>query len=121
MERDAQDVRRAVAARDAASLRVRNATRISVAVGIALTGIFAAVAAGSTHTKKIVVQRVRARRTKTAATSSAPVTAPAPPIVGAGQSPSSSSGQAAPSQTPAASAPSPAPASVPPTVVSGGS
>lgn len=120
MERDTQDVRRAVAARDAASLRVRHATRISVALGIALTGVFAAVAAGSTHTKKIVVQRVRARTTTTAA-SRAPVVAPAPPIVGAGQSPSSSPGSAAPSQPQSAPAPSPAPASVPPTVVSGGS
>jgi hypothetical protein len=103
------DGRRAALARDAAQLRLRRATQISVALMVALGGSFAALAAGSTPPKKTVV-RVPVRGARAVAL----VTAPAPPL------------HAAQSSAPAADAPAPpaaapAPSYAPPVVVSGGS
>jgi hypothetical protein len=97
-------------ARDAARLRLRRLTQASVALMVAVGGAFAALAAGSTHTKKTVVrsQPVRARTNILAQ-------APAPPLVSA-RSPAAS--------TPAAPAPpvaAPTPSYSAPVVVSGGS
>ncbi|MFZ1880375.1 MAG: hypothetical protein WAU41_09420 [Gaiellaceae bacterium] len=97
-------------ARDAARLRLRRLTQASVALMVALGGAFAALAAGSTHTKKTVV-RAHTVKARTAILTQAP----APPLVSA-HSPASSE--------PAAPAP---PVSAPtqsysaPVVVSGGS
>jgi hypothetical protein len=104
---------RAALARDAARLRLRRVTQISVAGMVALGSAFVALAAGSTHTKKTVV-RASVRKPSAAIL----VPAPTPPLV------------AAQSAAPAASAPAPAPAPPvaaptpsysPPVVVSGGS
>ena len=94
-------------ARDAAARRVRLATQISVATMVALGGTFAALAAGSTHTKKAIA-RVPGRR---AAAAAVLASAPVPPLVGAQSSAPSS----------AASAAAPTPSYQPPVVVSGGS
>lgn len=106
--------RRAVVDRDGALRRLRRSTQLSVLVTLALGGAFAALAAGSTHAKKIV--RVPVRRAAAAAAPKLTV-APAPPLVavqGADQS-----ATPAPSPTPPASAP--AQTYQPPVVVSGGS
>jgi hypothetical protein len=103
--------RRAALDRDGALRRLRRSTQISVALTIAAGSGFAALAAGSTHAKKIV--RTPARRV--ASTAAAPVSAPAPPLVAvqrAAQTP-------APAPAPPASAP--AVTSQPPVVASGGS
>ncbi|HZU19748.1 MAG TPA: hypothetical protein VE982_00885 [Gaiellaceae bacterium] len=102
----AHDVRRAVAARDAAATRVRRTTAALAVLGIGATVGFASLAAASTHLRKAVHV---ARRS---AGPQAPVRAPAPPLVAVGG--------AAPAAPPA---PAPAPAAVPqqPVVVSGGS
>jgi hypothetical protein len=97
-------------ARDAARLRLRRLTQASVALMVAIGGGFAALAAGSTHTKKTVV-RTHPVKARTAILTQAP----APPLVSA-HSPASS--------TPAAPAPpvsAPTPSYSPPVVVSGGS
>jgi len=109
------NARRSAQARDAAVLRLRRVTRLSIALMVAVGGIFTALAAGSTHAKKGTVARVSAYRVAPAAVL---VEAPAPPLVGSQSTP------AAPSEAPA-SAPAPAPAPAPtyqqPVVVSGGS
>jgi hypothetical protein len=100
--------------RDHADRRVRRLTAASIAGAAALTGLFAGIAAASTHftAKKVVQRTVRTKSVTTTGT----VTAPPPTLVPNGSSaqpsaPSSSSGQA----------PSAAPYSTPPVVVSGGS
>jgi hypothetical protein len=105
-------VRRAIAKRDAASARVRRLTGVALAGAAALTGVFTALAAGSTHPRKVVR---RVERPRAAAVSRKPVVAPAPPLVAADSAPA---GQAA-----EASAPPPvsAPPDAGPVVVSGGS
>ncbi|MGZ4333424.1 MAG: hypothetical protein ACXVRJ_04040 [Gaiellaceae bacterium] len=105
----AQDVRRAVAARDAASTRVRRLTAVVTAVCVGSTALFAGLAAGSTHLRKVVR---REHVPVAAARRQAPVHAPAPPLVAVQSS--------APAPAPP---PVPAPAAVPqaPVVVSGGS
>ena len=111
-----RDVQRAIAARDAAFARIRLATGVSVAAGVALTGAFAALAAGATHLRKTVVTTHVSpppTRTKHA---QAPVSAPAPPLVSAG---GSSAETPPPAPSTSYSAPAPTPAS--PVVVSGGS
>ncbi len=97
-------------ARDAARLRLRRLTQASVALMVTLGGAFAALAAGSTHTKKAVVpaHTVKAR-------TAILTQAPAPPLVSA-HSPASSA-EAAPA--PPVSAPTPSYSA--PVVVSGGS
>jgi hypothetical protein len=97
-------------ARDAARIRLRRLTQASVALMVALGGTFAALAAGSTHTKKTVV-RAHTVKARTAILTQAP----APPLVSA-HSPSSSA-PAAPA--PPVSAPTPTYSA--PVVVSGGS
>lgn len=75
-------------------------------------GVFAALAAGSTHAKKIV--RLPAPRATPAASASVLTEAPAPPLVGV-----QSDAPSTPAPAPPASAP--AVTSQPPVVVSGGS
>jgi len=85
-------------------------TWATVALTIALGGVFAAFAAGSTHARKTVSRAVRAVATP------AVQTAPAPPLVSV-----QSSGGAPQSSSTPPPAPAPAPAYTPPVVVSGGS
>jgi Fe-S cluster biogenesis protein NfuA len=101
---------RAAIARDAGQLRLRRLTQLSAAVMVALGTAFAALAAGSTHTKKAVI-RVSARRPRAVLH----VRAPAPPLVAA-QSPAPPA-----SAAPAAPVVTPTPTYSPPVVVSGGS
>ena len=110
------DARRPVHARDAAVLRLRRVTQLSIALMVAVGGAFSALAAGSTHTKKTTVVRIPTRRVTPAVVV---VQAPAPPLVGAQSAPAAASEASAP--TPAATAPAPAPAYQQPVVVSGGS
>jgi hypothetical protein len=119
MQKPTKSRPRAAVARDAAQLRLRRATQISVAVMVALGSAFAALAAGSTTTKKTLV-RTPARRVHTALLTQAP----APPLVAARSASSSDESAAAPATAPAAPAPpaaAPAPSYSPPVVVSGGS
>ena len=96
--------------RDAGLRRLRSTTRISVAATVIAGGVFAALAAGSTHAKKVVVVRTSARRTV------AVTQAPAPPLVAvAAQS------ESAPAPTPTPPAAPPAATYQPPVVSSGGS
>ena len=100
------DRRRAVLARDAAARRLRRVTRVTAGGTLALGGIFAALAAGSTHVKKTLVPNL----TGETSTSTAVRSAPAAPLVPA---------QSEASPAPPAAAPTPA--STPPVAVSGGS
>jgi hypothetical protein len=109
MTQDAYQARPAIAVREAATRRVRVSTGVALVAAAALTGAFTALAAASTHAKKIV-RRIETRRP--VAHRLAPVVAPAPPLVQLGGS------SAAP--PPATSAP-PVAATAPPVVVSGGS
>lgn len=110
MESDPAAVRRAIAARDGASTRVRLLTGGALAGATLLTGLFAALAAGSTHARKTVTH---VTRVNPAAARTGRVVAPDPPVVAANQSP------AAPA--PPAQAPSSVPNTQPAVVVSGGS
>jgi hypothetical protein len=103
----AADRRRAIVARDRAAKRLRRMTRVTAGGTLALGGIFAALAAGSTHVKKTLAP-TRASETTTPA---AVRYAPAPPLVQARSD----------GATPAPPTAAPAPASTPPVVVSGGS
>ena len=107
----ASDLRRAAATRDVALARLRRLTAVVVAVGLALTAVFAALASGSTHVTKAVVRHVRARSAP-----SPPVAAPVPPLVAAHDAAPTPAPSAAPAPTPA-----PAPQAASPVVVSGGS
>jgi len=115
MAQEQSAVREAAAARDLASSRVRRLTGVAVAAAATLTGIFAALAAGSTPAKKPGVVP-RAPRSTVA---KGPVAAPVPSLVsaqaGTGAPP------AAAASTPSVQAPSAAPAAAAPVVVSGGS
>jgi hypothetical protein len=104
------DVREAVARRNSGLARTRRLTGLSLVGGLGLTLIVSAVAAGSTHARKLVSHVAHTRRRPAAVPN-----APAPPLVPARS-------VEAPS-TPAAPTPSPAPAPTPaaPVVVSGGS
>ncbi len=104
---------RAVEARESARARVRLATGAAVVTGLALTGTFAALAAGSTHLRKTV--RERSRHVVHRA-STRPVVAPAPPLVSVG----GSAPQPSPSPSPAP-APAPVQTQAPPVVVSSSS
>jgi type IV secretory pathway VirB10-like protein len=111
------DVDRAVAARDAASSRVRRTTVLAAAAGAVLAAAFAGLAAGSTHARKTIHQRTLPKpRTKR----STSVQAPAPPLVPVPGSDDGSSQQQSAPQPPAAP-PQPAPAYTPPVATSGGS
>lgn len=110
-----EDGRRSARARDAAVVRLRRATQLSVALMVALGGAFVALAAGSTHTKKAAVVRVPVQAVASAAVL---VRAPAPPLVGVQSAPVTAP---TPAAAPAASVPAPAPTYQQPVVVSGGS
>lgn len=101
------NVAKAVAAREAATTRVRRLTVSLVAAGAGLAALFTALAAGATHVRKVVPRAHAAVPAR-----AAPVHAPTPPLV-AVRAPSTPS-------PPPAPAPAPAPAA-PPVVVSGGS
>ncbi len=106
------DVRSAVAARDTAQHRVRTLTALALGAAAALTGVFTAIAAGSTSAKKIV-HRLEAPRSPVRRP--ARVVAPAPTLFPVGER-----AAATPPATPAP-APTPAEPAAPPVVVSGGS
>lgn len=115
--RNDPDRRQAAHARDAATRRIRVVTVAAAAVTVGATGVFAAFAAASTHTKRVV------SRTHTVArqvTRSAVVrAAPAPPLVAVAAesaAPPSEAAPAAPVSPPVSVAPA-----VSPVVVSGGS
>jgi hypothetical protein len=100
--------RRAITLRDVAKRRLRRTTQLSIAATIVIGGVFASLAAGSTHFTKRVVRQTHRSVSKTV------VQAPAPPLVNV--------------QSPAPPpAPSPAPTVAPtvtpqpPVIVSGGS
>ena len=99
--------RRSALARDGAVRRLRRATQISIATMVALGGGFAALAAGSTHTKTAAVHRTEPPVPATV------VTAPAPPLVG--------SLDEQPAATPSPAPAAPVPSYQPPVVSSGGS
>jgi hypothetical protein len=105
-----ENARRSAQARDAASLRLRRVTQLSIALMVTAGGVFTALAAGSTHAKKTIVLRHRVVSHVTRA--AVLVQAPAPPLVGVQSAPP------APAQAPA---PAPAPSYQQPVVVSGGS
>jgi hypothetical protein len=113
-----EHARRPVQARDAAALRLRRVTRLSVTLMVAAGGVFTALAAGSTHTKKTIV--LRHRVVSRAAPAAVLVEAPAPPLVGARSAPPAPSQAPAPAVVPAP-APAPSPTYQQPVVVSGGS
>ena len=104
--------RRAALGRDGALRRLRRSTQVSVVVSLALGGAFAALAAGSTHAKKVVRLPVRHVTAKPAALTSAP----APPLVAV-----KGASQSAPAPAPAPPAAAPAQTYQQPVVVSGGS
>ena len=118
MTRAPADARRPAHARDAAIVRLRRVTQLSIALTVAAGGAFTALAAGSTHTKKTTVVRIPARRVAAHA-AAVVVQAPAPPLVSAQSAPTAPSEAPAPAPAPAASAP--APTYQQPVVVSGGS
>ncbi|MBA3841490.1 MAG: hypothetical protein H0X39_02530 [Actinobacteria bacterium] len=103
------ELRNAVLARNAARRRLQLATGGAVAVAVGLSGVFAALAAGSTHFKKAIV---RAPATRSARPLAALTVAPAAPLVSANVDPPTSA-------SPPASAPTPS--YQPPVVSSGGS
>ena len=113
MTREAPQLRPAIAARDAAQRRVRVSTGAALVAAAVLTGAFTALAAASTHAKKIV-RRLEVRRP--VAHRLAPVVAPAPRLVELG----GASTAPPPASSPAPS-PAPVPTTEPPVVVSGGS
>ena len=92
--------------RDGAKRRLRRTTQLSIAATIVVGGVFASLAAGSTHFAKHVARQTRRVTTKTVAQ------APAPPLVAVQSAPST------PAPTPSVA---PAATSQAPVVVSGGS
>jgi hypothetical protein len=121
MTKDTHSIRRAAALRDAAAGRVREVTAAGVALAAGLTGLFAAVAAGSTHFKHVVTGSAAGTAAHAAvvrrptASPAGPVVAPAPSLVGI------QGGGASPPPAQSQAAPQAAPASAQPVVVSGGS
>jgi len=107
----AHSTQRAVLARDAALRRLRRLTGGMIAGAVALTGIFAGVAASSTHPRKLVRAGARPRVRRAVSTP------PLPPVPAA---PASASAPP-PAATPAPPAQAPTPVQAPPVVVSGGS
>jgi hypothetical protein len=105
----ASERRRAVTTRDVAKRRLKRTTQLSIAATVVIGGIFASLAAGSTHFTKRVVRQTRKVAAK------AVVQAPAPPLVAVQSS--------APAAAPATPATPVAPAATQqaPVVVSGGS
>jgi hypothetical protein len=111
VQNDPAAVRRAIGARAAAAQRVRGVTAVVIGVAAALTAGFTALAAGSTHPRR-VVHRLRATPRQTLLR----VVAPAPPLVAIHDE-----NQPNAPQTAAPSAPPVAAPSAPPVVASGGS
>lgn len=110
MNHDEQaELRNAVLARNAARRRLRRATGAAVAIAVGLSGVFAALAAGSTHSKKTIVRASTARSARPLAALTA---APAAPLVAVNVEPPAS-------VSPSASAPTSS--YQPPVVSSGGS
>lgn len=116
MQGKPETARRSAQARDAAALRLRRATQLSIAVMVAVGGTFTALAAGSTPARKIAIVRVPTRRVAPAAVL---IRAPAPPLVGAQSAPPPPS--QAPPPTIGTPSPAPAPSYQQPVAVSGGS
>jgi hypothetical protein len=102
--------RRAITLRDVAKRRLRRTTQLSIAATIVIGGVFASLAAGSTHFTKRVVRQTHRSVSKTVVQAQAP----APPLVNV-QSPAPP-----PAPSPAPTAP-PTVTPQPPVVVSGGS
>jgi hypothetical protein len=117
---DGYSPERAALVRDAALTRLRRLTGGMIAVAVALSGVFAGVAASSTHARKIVRSPRRVFRSVTM-----PALPPAPSAPAQAVPPSSDEGSSSSpmpqSAAPAPPAQAPAPASAPPVVVSGGS
>jgi hypothetical protein len=111
MQVRSDDLARAVRAREEAGRRIRVATAVMLAAAVCLAGLFAALAATTTHAARRIVRHTEARSSRRLP----PLTqAPAPPLVSA-QAP-------APSEaTPAPPASAPTPSAAPPVVASGGS
>jgi len=105
---DVHTTQRATLARDAALRRLRRLTGVLIAGAVALSGVFAGIAASSTHTRKVVRRPQREARSVTT-----PALPPEP----------SAPASAAPAQSPAPAPPAqaPAPTQEPPVVASGGS
>lgn len=101
-----------MATRDIAARRLRRTTQLSIAATLVVGGVFASLAAGSTHFTKAVVRQT-ARQTRRVATKPVVHAAPAPPLV-AVQSQAAPVAPPTPSVAPAATAQAPV-------VVSGGS
>lgn len=97
-------------ARDAGLTRLRRLTSGAVGAAILLSGVFAGLAASSTHPRK-VVRLSRARHLVPADASAPALPPPSEP----------SAGVEAPPLAPPSAPPAPAPAESPPVVVSGGS
>jgi hypothetical protein len=95
--------------RDVAKRRLRRTTQLSIAATIVIGGVFASLAAGSTHFTKRVARQARRATTKTVVQ----VQAPAPPLVAVQSTPST------PAPTPSVAPP--AATAQAPVVVSGGS
>jgi hypothetical protein len=107
---DREELRRAIGVREAARVRLRRATGGVVGVAVVLGGVFAALAAGATHSKRVGVSGTSVRLP---ALTSAPA-APLVEVQPAGGSSSSTPTQSAP-------AVAPTPSYAPPVVSSGGS
>jgi hypothetical protein len=101
---DVHPTQRATLARDAALRRLRRLTGALIAGAVALSAVFAGVAASSTHPRKVVRRARPVARTLT-------TTPPLPP------EPAAPAQSAAPAPPPQA----PAPTQEPPVVASGGS
>jgi len=101
---DRDSTERAALGRDAALRRLRRLTGALIAGAMALSGVFAGVAASSTHTQKKAVRRPQPE------TRSVATTPPLPPEPSAPAS-----------AAPAPPAEAPAPTPEPPVAVSGGS
>jgi hypothetical protein len=108
---------RAAFARDAALARLRRTTRAAVAVSVALAGIFAGIAAASTHPRKVVYSSGRRLARPKETTVTPTTTAASTTTVNPGDE------EATPTTTVAPAPPvqAPVPATSPPVVVSGGS
>lgn len=112
-EDDDHHARRAVFVRELASQRVRRLTVAALAAAAGLTGVFAGLAAASSH--------AAGRTVTTAHDRSEPVTAPAPSLVPA-EGDDSGGGRSDGQAQPPVAAPPVAPApTTPPVAVSGGS
>ena len=109
MSIDSAQLERAIAARESAGRRVQLLTGAALVGAAALAGILTAVAAGSSHAKRVVTRTEPPAREVHRL---GPVVAPSPPLVSVEQ------GAPAPSPAPAPSVASP---TVAPVVVSGGS